>query len=99
MYQQRIYFHKGDMMQLETKIQKWGNGLALRVAGMMREIPSFEEGTPVNIFITEDGFTVKKVKSKPSKKLPFSEAHLLRGLNAKTVHADELADLLDSEII
>jgi len=38
-------FAMGEVVQ--TKIQKWGNGLALYVAGLIRDIPQFEQNTPV----------------------------------------------------
>ena len=47
-------------MRVHAKIQKWGNGLALRVAGVMRDIPHFEAGTEVEVEIFEEGFSVKK---------------------------------------
>ena len=78
-------------MKLQTKIQKWGNGLALRVAGAMREIPDFREGTPVEIEVSKDGFSVKKMETASFMKLPFSEADLLSGITPALAHADELA--------
>ena len=36
-------------MKVEAKIQKWGNGLALRVSGVMRDIPHFEAGNIVEV--------------------------------------------------
>jgi antitoxin MazE len=85
-------------MKTETSIQKWGNGLALRVSGIMRDIPHFTAGTQVIVDVTEDGFTVKKVK--PEQGIPprFSEKELLKGLTPYTVHADEVAALRDNEI-
>lgn len=85
-------------MKLQAKIQKWGNGLALRVAGAMREIPGFNEGTPVEIEVSKDGFSVKKVVSVPFTKLPFSEADLLSGLTPALAHADDLAVLRSGEM-
>jgi antitoxin MazE len=55
---------------IQGKIQKWGNGLALRVSGLMRDIPKFENDTLVDIDIFTDGFTVKKRKA-TEKALPF----------------------------
>lgn len=77
-------------MRTQAKIQKWGNGLALRVAGMMRDIPQFQEGMEVDVDIDEEGFTVKR--SAPVKKirLPFSESQLLNGLTPGLAHADSL---------
>jgi len=85
-------------MKFQTKIQKWGNGLALRVAGAMREIPDFKEGTPVEIEVSKDGFSVKKVATVSFIKLPFSEADLLSGITPALAHADELAVLCSGEM-
>ena len=84
-------------MRIHARIQKWGNGLALRVGGAMRDIPHFKEGTEVDVEITEEGFIVKKSVS--NKKLfPFSESVLIEGLNNKLAHADLLAMPLENEI-
>ncbi|MGQ3888605.1 AbrB/MazE/SpoVT family DNA-binding domain-containing protein [Legionella sp. CNM-1927-20] len=83
-------------MKIHTKIQKWGNGLALRISGPMREIPHFKEGTEVDVEITEEGFTV--VKSTKRKHFPFKEADLIKGLSAETAHADLLATLNPKEV-
>jgi len=85
-------------MKFQTKIQKWGNGLALRVAGAMREIPDFKEGTPVEIEVSKDGFSVKKVATVSFIKLPFSEADLLSGITPALAHADESAALCSGEM-
>lgn len=39
--------------------------------------------------------TIKKLE----KALPFSESYLLQGLNAKTSHSDELANINDKEFL
>lgn len=83
-------------MTLHAKIQKWGNGLALRISGAMREIPSLKEGTEVEINVTKTGFTV--TKSKKRKSFPFKESDLLKGISAQTAHADLLAALAPKEI-
>jgi antitoxin MazE len=84
-------------MLVHGKIQKWGNGLALRVSGVMRDIPNFKEGSEVDIEVTEKGLHITKAKSKRRIKLPFSEAQLLKGLNPKTGHADAIANPLVTE--
>jgi antitoxin MazE len=84
---------------VHTKIQKWGNGLALRVAGLIRDIPQFEQNTAVDVEIFEDGFTVKK--SKPQKKgfvFPLKEKDLLKDMTADLAHADALAEISLKEI-
>lgn len=83
-------------MKIHAKIQKWGNSLALRVGGAMREIPHLKEGTDVDIEITKDGFTV--TKSKKKKRFPFKESDLIKGLSPETAHADLLATPQPNEV-
>jgi antitoxin MazE len=85
-------------MRTHTKIQKWGNGLALRVSGLMRDIPHFEEGTEVDIEINEKGFIVEKVFRQKNSLFPFSEEQLLQGLTPHLAHADLVITPLDSEM-
>lgn len=84
-------------MKVYARIQKWGNGLALRVCGPLRDIPAFKEGMEVEIGITETGFTVKKISLKKKMKLPYSESDLLQGLTYNNAHGDLLAKPLSSE--
>jgi antitoxin MazE len=74
---------------IHAKIQKWGNGLALRISGAMREIPHFNEGSDVDIEVTKTGFSVTKAKQKGP--FPFTESELLKDLSLQTAHADLLA--------
>jgi len=83
-------------MRIQSKIQKWGNSLALRLTGPVRTIPQFEVDMVVNIDIKEDGISIHPVKT-TTKKLPFSEKDLLKGLDAKTAHADALTTLTPRE--
>ena len=84
-------------MKVHMRIQKWGNGLALRVSGPMRDIPHFQEGTEVDIQITKEGFIVRK--STHNKKLfPFSELTLIADLTSELAHADLLANPTAREI-
>ena len=81
---------------MRVKIQKWGNGLALRIAGLMREIPKLEEVAAVDVEIFEDGFTVKKAKP-ATQRFPFSESELLKDMTPFNAHGDELARLSPKE--
>ncbi|MBA2650521.1 MAG: transcriptional regulator [Legionella sp.] len=85
-------------MIIHTKIQKWGNGLALRVSGGMRDIPHFKEGTEVDVEIFEVGFLVKKRLPKKNTLFPYSELQLLENLNQKTSHSELLTNPLSNEI-
>ena len=84
---------------VHTKIQKWGNGLALRVAGLIRDIPQFEQNSAVDVEIFEDGFTVKKSKQKKKGFVfPIKEKDLLKGMTPDTAHGDALAEISLKEI-
>jgi antitoxin MazE len=91
----------GEFMNqvVQTKIQKWGNGLALRVAGLIRDIPQFEQDSAVDVEIFEDGFTVRKVKPKKNGFVfPVKEKDLLKGMTPELAHADELAQPSGKEL-
>lgn len=83
------------MMKMHTKIQKWGNGLAIRISGPMRFVPHFEENTPIDVEITERGLLITRSNNQGI--LPYSEQELLQGLTPETAHADLLATPLDDE--
>ena len=82
-------------MIIHTKIQKWGNSLALRLGGAIREIPRLKEGTEVDIKIFSDGFTVTKAKK--TRIFPYKETELLKNLSPETAHADLIATPLPKE--
>ncbi len=84
-------------MKVNAKIQKWGNGLAIRVSGMARDIPDFKEGTPIEIQISKGGLDIRKLQIKEASVLPFSEATLLQGMTPRTAHADIITNPLKSE--
>ena len=84
---------------VHAKIQKWGNGLALRVAGLIRDIPGFKQDTPVDVEVFEDGFTVRKTRTQDRGfQFPIKETDLLIGLTAENAHADELAVIQHEEM-
>ena len=69
----------GAMVRVETEIKKWGNSLALRVTGVMAELPQFEPGTRVTVDIDSEGFVVRRAAgSLRSFRFPQSESTLLR---------------------
>lgn len=85
-------------MKVHAKIQKWGNGLALRVSGVMRDIPHFKEGTEVDVEVTECGFLVKRSTQNKKSFFPYSESQILEGLTRERAHVDLLAILLPNEM-
>ncbi|MBO9492949.1 hypothetical protein J7438_02430 [Thalassotalea sp. G20_0] len=79
-------------MRTESTIKRWGNGLALRISGPMRDIPGFEEGMGVEVEIHADGlFIRRKVSTGP---LPYSEEELVASLK-ETLVDDDVSDWLE----
>ena len=80
-------------MKVESEIKKWGNSLALRVTGIMAELPNFKDGTRVIVDVSEEGIIVKPASKQINERplLPYSEKSLLEGLTPETAHGDALA--------
>jgi antitoxin MazE len=86
-------------MQVETEIKRWGNSLALRVSGIMAEVPGFSAGTRVSVEVTEEGLVVRPIREEVQETaLPYAEKDLLSGLTPEGAHADEGFDLLPEEL-
>jgi antitoxin MazE len=83
-------------MKIHAKVQKWGNGLAIRISGVMRDIPHFEIGTPLEIDVLETGLNIRKLQSE-GVRFPFSESDLLRDMTPESAHADIIPHLLNTE--
>lgn len=84
-------------MKVEAKIQKWGNGLAIRIAGLMRDVPHFKEGMSVEVEVSEEGLDIRKLQVEKRLVLPFTEAALLKGMTPQTAHADIIAAPVEGE--
>lgn len=84
-------------MKIHTTIQKWGNSLAIRITGPLKTIPHFAANMPIEIEVNEKGLTIHPIASKKMKLLIFKEAQLLKGLTAKTAHADEIVNIVQQE--
>ena len=86
-------------MKIHSEIKKWGNSLALRVTGVMADIPNFKDGTKVIVEVSEEGIMVKPLPvPRRNSGLPYSEKELLADLSPATAHADELATPLATEM-
>ena len=80
-------------MRVQTEIKKWGNSLALRVTGIMAEVPQFEAGTKVTVDVSSEGLVVKPAVGRlGTLRFPYSESVLLAGITPDKAHADVLAD-------
>lgn len=86
-------------MRVETEIKKWGNSLALRVTGVMAELPRFEPGSRVTVDVDSEGFVVKRATGRlETLRFPHSESALLAEMTAENAHADLLADPSGPEV-
>jgi len=83
----------------ETSIQKWGNGLGLRITKPLSQLAHFEAGTIVSVEVTKEGMMIKRLNG-VSKKFqnPFSESDLVNELSPYTAHLDELVTPLATEM-
>lgn len=72
-----------NQIQSHTKVVKWGNSLAIRLSGALREVPNFKQGE-LSIAISREGFSVKKIQQTPK----FTEAELLADLTPENCHAN-----------
>lgn len=84
-------------MQLQARIQKWGNGLGLRISGILRDLPQFQVNDTLEVEVTDQGFSVMKAMPQTVKRLRYSEAQLLAGINSKKIHKGALAKPLKNE--
>lgn len=86
-------------MRINSEIKKWGNSLALRITGIMAELPQFRAGSKVTVDVTQDGLVIKPYKKKNRRlKLPYSENALLEDMTPSKAHADNLAIPIASEV-
>jgi len=86
-------------MKVESEIKKWGNSLALRVTGIMADLPNSRDGTKVIVEVSEEGIMVKPApRRRGGLRLPYTKEELLADLCPETVHADELAISLVTEL-
>ena len=81
------------------EIKQWGNSLALRITGIMSEVPRLDVGTRVTVDVSSEGLVVKPVAGQTGIfRFPYSESALLAGITPDTAHADALADPAGIEV-
>ena len=68
---------------MRTKIQKWGNSLALRIPKSFAEEAEVEAGSRVDLSVTDGQLVIRPVRS------PRFELHLLlAGVKEENLHAE-----------
>jgi antitoxin MazE len=68
---------------VQTRIQKWGNSLGLRIPKSFAEEAGVEAGSDVDLSIEDGGLVVR-----PARRRKYRLEDLLRGVSAKNVHRE-----------
>ena len=68
---------------MQTKIQRWGNSLGLRIPRSFAEEAGVEAGSEVDLSIKDGNLVVKSARRKK-----YRLKELLRKITAKNVHAE-----------
>ncbi len=75
-----------------TEIKRWGNSAAIRLPGKILAQANLDIDSQIRIEVKAGKIVIDAAEKTPRRiKLPFTEAELLKGLDAYGVHADELA--------
>lgn len=83
-------------MQTQTKINMWGNSLAIRITSAIANAAHLHKGSQVSIEVNEEGISIKPLYKKA--RLKFSEAELLADLSVENSGTELLAFNLNSEL-
>jgi len=68
---------------MQTKIQKWGNSLGLRIPRSFAAEAQVEEGSTVDVSVENGCLRVRPVRARR-----FALKDLLEGINAQNLHAE-----------
>jgi antitoxin MazE len=68
---------------VQTKIQKWGNSLGLRIPKSFAEEAGVEAGSDVDLSIEDGGLVVR-----PARRPKYRLQDLLRGVSPKNIHRE-----------
>ncbi len=69
---------------MQTKIQKWGNSLAVRIPKAFVEEARVAYGTPVNLFLNDGKIVIEPRHAEPKPRLE----DLLKGVTERNVHSE-----------
>ena len=77
---------------MHSEIKRWGNSAAVRLSSRIMAQAKLDVSSPISIDVRGGKIVIEATQRASRRiKLPFSEADLLRGLDAAGAHADELA--------
>ncbi len=68
---------------MQTKIQKWGNSLGLRIPKSFAEQAGFAAGSEVDLSVKDGGLIVR-----PAQRRKYRLQELLRGVSPKNLHEE-----------
>lgn len=78
---------------MQSEIKRWGNSAAVRLPSKVLVQAKLDVSSPISIDVKAGKIVIEAAqKSVRRVNLPFSEADLLKGLDAHGAHADELAE-------
>ncbi|MCP1677259.1 antitoxin MazE [Natronocella acetinitrilica] len=84
---------------MKSEIKRWGNSAAVRLSSKILAQAKLDVSSPISIDVKAGKIVIEAVERAPRKvNLPFSEADLLEGLDARGAHADDLAEPSESEM-
>lgn len=84
---------------MRSEIKRWGNSAAVRLSSKILAQAKLEVFSPISIDVKAGKIAIEAAQKAPRRlTLPFSEADLLKGLDAHGAHADKLANPSASEM-
>ncbi|MCS0431331.1 AbrB/MazE/SpoVT family DNA-binding domain-containing protein [Vibrio alginolyticus] len=82
---------------MRTQVRKIGNSLGNIIPAAFIKQLGLAEGADIEVKADGGKIIIEPIK-RPKKSFPFSEKELLKGLDAHTAHADELAIVSGKEL-
>jgi len=83
-------------MRTKTKINMWGNSLAVRITSAMANAAHLHKGSEISIEVGENGINIKPLHKKMY--LKFTEAELLADLSVESSGKELLATNFSDEL-
>ena len=84
---------------MQSHVKRWGNSAAVRLPSKILAQAKLGVASPISIDVKAGKIVIEAAGNAPRKvNLPFSEADLMKGLDAHGAHADELAQPSVAEI-
>jgi antitoxin MazE len=84
---------------MQSEIKRWGNSAAVRLPSKILTQAKLDVSSLISIEVRDGKIVIEATEATSRRvKLPFSEADLLKGLDAHGVHADEIAEPTTNEM-